>query len=250
MKIVLTPDQRHPKQLRLLYERAFREAQELFVATAYLTNWDTTRRVTAKCNRLTFIAGTDFGLTRQFALKQVLKWLPKHGSTVFGAVPRSNGAFHPKMLVWRSPQGACHCVIGSSNLSKAAFQSNFEANVHAQIPVAEYRRLAAWINSVAATTEPITEEWIDKHYHQARLKSGGPKAKGEPFVPVIKLKLPLGARYAACERRRLKQQARFLDIGPRIRAGAHRCADGAVSSKAFWAEFWNLWSTHPSRFQG
>ena len=86
MKIVLTPDHQNPKQLRLLYKRAFREAQELFVATAYLTNWDTTRRVTSKCKRLTFIAGTDFGLTRKFALRQVLKWLPKHGSTVFGAV--------------------------------------------------------------------------------------------------------------------------------------------------------------------
>ena len=127
-------------------------------------------------------------------------------------------------------------MIGSSNLSKAAFQSNFEANVHAQISVAEYRRLEAWLNAVAATTEPITEDWIDKHYHEANLKLGGGKHKGG-FSPVVKLKLPKGAKYAVGVKERRKQQARFVEIGPRIHAAAGHCAKGAMTNKAFWAEF-------------
>jgi hypothetical protein len=84
-QIVLSPDGNDPRKLRDLYSRAFREAQKLYVASAYLTDWPGTTSL-GRCQRLVFVVGTDFGLTRKKALLAVLKWLPKNGSPVFTAV--------------------------------------------------------------------------------------------------------------------------------------------------------------------
>lgn len=250
MEILLTPDAKRPGRLRRLYERAFRDARELYIASAYLTNWDTSVRVKSSCARMVFVVGTDFGITRKAALRQALKWLPKHGSVVFGAVSGIGlGGFHPKLLLWRAANGGRYCIVGSSNLSKAAFSSNYEANVFASISAAEYRRLTDWIQSIAGQSAAITEDWIEHHYREAvrpTTKSGPPAG----LTPVVELRVPRGAKYSARVRERRKAQARFVQIAKPLLSAVRRCARGHMSNGQFWTEFWRLWSEHPARFQG
>jgi hypothetical protein len=249
VEIVLSPDDNRPDRLRRIYERAFREAQELYIASAYLTEWGTGHRANSGCDRIVFVVGTDFGITRKLGLRQALKWLPKRGSILFGAVSGMRlGGFHPKILLWKSKKGSCHCVVGSSNLSRAAFSSNYEANVFASIAASEYRRLTGWIDSVAAQSAAITEDWIEHHYREAKRlpRQTGPAS----LTPVVTLRLPDGARYGTRVKERRDAQATFGEIAEPIRTAARKCAAGRMSSSDFWREFWGLWSDHESRFQG
>lgn len=249
MEIVLSPDDNRPDRLRRIYERAFREAQELYIASAYLTDWGTGQWVSSSCDRIVFVVGTDFGITRKLALRQALKWLPKRGSILFGAVSGAGlGGFHPKVLLWRSKEGPCYCVVGSSNLSRAAFSSNYEANVFGPIAAGEYRRLTGWIDSVAAQSAAITEDWIEHHYREA--KRPRPQKGPASLAPVVTLRLPRGARYVARVKQRRDAQATFREIAEPIRAASRRCAAGRMRDSDFWRKFWGLWSAHDSRFQG
>jgi hypothetical protein len=110
---------------------------------------------------------------------QVLKWLPKKGTVVFGAVAGpAAGGFHPKVLLWRTASGDRHCAVGSSNLSKAAFTSNYEANVSATLSDVAYARLAAWISEAADQSAAINEDWIGNHYREAKRSTGKPTSGG------------------------------------------------------------------------
>jgi len=42
MTIFLNPNSKHPHSLREVYKRAFERAEEICLATAYLTDWDAT----------------------------------------------------------------------------------------------------------------------------------------------------------------------------------------------------------------
>jgi len=54
------------------YTQAVSEATELYVLTAYLTDWAITKKLNPGCTDLCFIVGTDFGLTRRAACRAVL----------------------------------------------------------------------------------------------------------------------------------------------------------------------------------
>ena len=119
MQIVLNPDATKSTELRDLYNRALGEAEELYIASAYLTEWDVSHKLGSACRRVVFLVGTDFGLTRKAAMLNVLRWIPKGISFSFLAVQSQTGGFHPKIVAWKTRAGKCRCLIGSSNLSKA-----------------------------------------------------------------------------------------------------------------------------------
>lgn len=79
-QIFLSPNTERPGQLRAVYGRAFREATELYIASAYLTDWDAGQRLGRACQRVVFLVGTDFGLSRRAAMRSVLRWIPKRRS--------------------------------------------------------------------------------------------------------------------------------------------------------------------------
>lgn len=77
MKIILNPTPTKALDLRAAYRRAFASAEELYIASAYLTDWSTAPVLNPRCKNVLFLVGTDFGLTRKFAMHAVLKWIPK-----------------------------------------------------------------------------------------------------------------------------------------------------------------------------
>jgi hypothetical protein len=249
MQIFLSPEANDHDELRKVYDRAVSEAQELYIATAYLMDWNPARRLNVSCQRLVFLVGTDFGLTRKAALLNVLRWIPKRVAfSFFGAVSQQNGNFHPKIVAWRTRSGKCYCMIGSSNLSKAAFSNNYEANVLTAISPAEFGRLSKWLDAISEDASPVSKDWINHHYTEAKITNrGGGRKKNIEIEPS---KLPSGPACHTVVRRRRRQQVTFVEIGDRLRRAALRCSKGKISAPEFWETFWDLWANHTSRIQG
>jgi hypothetical protein len=247
--ILLNPDANHSKQLRDAYARAFGEATELYIASAYLTAWEPNPPLSRECKSIVFIAGTDFGLSRKAAMRNVLAWLPKHGACLFLAAPRlMSGGFHPKIMAWQTKAHDYFAIVGSSNLSKAAFEHNYEANVLLQITKEQFKAIVSWLEPLINDSVPVTEEWIEKHYTEAEITNSDKKSASPETA--VNLDLPNGATIAEAVSRRRLQQAAFKEISTDIEQAARLCAAGKMSDSSFWAEFWRLWAHHLSRFQG
>ena len=58
------------------YRRAFKNAVELFVVSAYLTEWDSKLELNPNCQSFRVIIGRNFGITRKAACEKVMRWLP------------------------------------------------------------------------------------------------------------------------------------------------------------------------------
>jgi hypothetical protein len=251
MAILLCPNEKQPRELRKVYERAFSEATEAYLATAYLTEWENQLPLGPQCGRAVVLVGTDFGLTRKRAMLNMLRWAAKNRDCLLLAMPCvANRGFHPKLLVWKDGRGVAHVLVGSSNLSRAAFEANIEANVVMDISDDEYRCITEWLDGFADSdgSIPITEDWINHHYSEASLvRSTSQRGK----VPqMLRLKLARGRSYSAHLKYRRRQQKAFARIAEKVERAARRCAAGKLTNAVFWETFWRLWSRHPSRFQG
>ncbi len=248
MSLVLSPDD--GTALHAIYKEAFTGAVELYVATAYLTHWAPSQRLNARCSRVVFVVGTDFGVTRKDALRRVLAWLPTRGTVAFGAVAGAAGVgFHPKVLAWKTRRGSYECLIGSSNLSRAGLATNHEANVRLGLTRVEYERLTRWIDAIEEQSAAVTEDWISHHYVEGahpQAVSSKPLALSAP----VTLSLPHQARFRASVLERRKQQAAWAEIEAPLLAAMRRTATGRMTNLAFWQTFWGTWAAHPSRFQG
>jgi hypothetical protein len=243
-RILLNPNGKFSRALIDHYKVAIREAEELYIASAYLTEWGIAQKPSSSCKQIIFLVGTDFGLTRKAALHAVLRRLPLRLRPGFLAVPqRFTGGFHPKLVAWRTRAGRHFCIIGSSNLSKAGFENNYEANVVTPIAPSDFRRIADWLDTVVNTSSPVTPDWIENHYQEARLR---PQRNEAISIAGAKMALPSGPKCKDEVLDRRKTRSAFKRIEPRLRRAIERCSRGRMSN----ASFWELWGNDDSRFQG
>jgi len=248
--ILLTPGSAHLGKLRAAYDQAFDEAVELYIASAFLMDWSDVKPLGSQCKHLRFFVGRDFGLSRKKAMHDVLKWKPRGSSFLFKAVSGNGllGGFHPKLVFWKTATGKCGCVLGSANLSKAGFTSNYEANAFLQISTDQFEELASWLSK--APSVRITKDWIDHHYKEAKVafrKSGA--AANLPGT----IKFKSGPKYFKLVKKRRSRQATFKTLETNIRWHVRRCAKGEISNSDFWNWFWQLWgpkSTKKWKLQG
>ena len=140
--ILHTPDSNG--ELRDIYRHAFTNAVELFIVTAFLTEWDTSLELSADCRRFRVITGKDFGITKKAACTSLMGWLPPTRKHEFMVADRISG-FHPKAVFWKEKSGRTYAIVGSSNLTLAAFETNYEANSYGSLTTTEYARAKSWI---------------------------------------------------------------------------------------------------------
>jgi HKD family nuclease len=134
MSLILhTPE--NTGELSDIYHRAMANAVELFIVTAFLTEWDTSLKLNADCRKFRVIIGKDFGITRKAACTALMGWLPPTRKGQFMVADRISG-FHPKVVFWKETNGRSFAIVGSSNLTRAAFETNYEANVNCRIGTA------------------------------------------------------------------------------------------------------------------
>jgi len=247
MELLLSGGPKQQRMLSKIYEEAAATCTELYVATAYLTSWPVHKPLSKRCRKLLFLVGTDFGITRKSACRDVLKWLPSSFRCDFVAVPRGLGGFHPKVVAWRTAGGRRCCIVGSSNLTDAALSINTEANIYSDMTASQYRELTRWLENMKATAESVNDSWLNA-YKERKLKGRG--GSGPHPIPVVKLIFPSGKRYDRAIRERRKREKAFAEIARSLRSAVTRCANGKMTNREFWARFWELWSGHESRIMG
>jgi HKD family nuclease len=231
--------------LQDLYDKAISEARELFIVSAYLTGWSTKKSISSACQKVTFIVGTDFGITRKAACRKVLNWLPKKFKSDFLAADSISG-FHPKLVIWKDAGGKCWLVLGSSNLTQAAFTNNYEANVFAKLTVRDYDNIKAWVYEIKLGCSPVSEDWLSQ-YKEMTQKANG---HGNWKPPVKPLPAPVGISIdKAILDRRIKHNA-FKQIRPQLLALISQCANKQITDEEFYAEMMISWGTGKSRLQG
>ncbi len=234
------------ESLTNLYDRAISEAIELFIVTAYLTDWKPKSAVRDDCEELSFIVGTDFGITTRKACRSVLKWLPKSMKNDFLAADTISG-FHPKLVLWKSIDEDHNIVLGSSNLTQAAFTTNYEANMHSSnISPKRYDSIKGWISYIRLHCSPISNDWINSYKEKERPASPRRGRK----TPVVSLNLPSGKAINAAIKKRRAQQKAFADIKPKLVSLIESCASGEIPNTKFYGDMMQLWGHHESRFQG
>jgi hypothetical protein len=249
MEILLGPSTNGQRELARSYARAIKSSKELYIASAFLTNWGTHDRLCARCEKLLFLVGTDFGLTRKQACENVLRWLPKKLKSDFLAVPSTSaGSFHPKVIAWLGVDNRYHCIVGSSNLTEAAFNLNYEANIELDISRREYDQIVKWIEDIAKECQVINADWLDQYKERSftRPKKVSSKKEGR----VIQLSIPSGGKYDEAIVDRRKREKRFGEIDRKLLLAMRKCARGTMSNAAFWERFKDLWWYHPSRILG
>lgn len=227
-------------KLSTSYKRAFDKATELFIVSAFLTSWDSSLALNSSCQKFRLIIGKDFGITRKDACRKVMGWLPAQRKHDFRVADRIVG-FHPKAVFWREYDGRSFAIIGSSNLTEAAFGINFEANVFLQTDSSEYGAAKLWLNKIESLSIPVDEGWL-QHYKEAAIWSQvSPKGKPQP-QPVLPLELPLPAGAVQLVNERRARIKTFSKFKASFRKLFDDCASERIFSKEFYRRLPAIWA--------
>ena len=225
------------------YKQACANAVELLIVNAYLTEWDSSWVLNAACRHFRMIIGKDFGITRKSACRAVMNWLPPGLKARF-MVAGQIGGFHPKALFWQEASGGTFAIIGSSNLTVAAFATNYEANVFCALSPSDYQAAKAWVNTIIQQSVPVSDAWLE-NYREAPLNGGGAKSKpkngNSDDIAQVRLPLPRPAGMAES----IKYRQDVLGEYAKNKKGLMRlfqdCSDGNITSAAFYEALPSHW---------
>ncbi|WP_407364238.1 hypothetical protein HKW97_24195 (plasmid) [Pseudomonas luteola] len=192
MDLILLPKKSEALSLEKIYHRALSRSKELYIVSAYLTEWGIEESIGSQCESFLFIVGKDFGITRKNACRAVLKWLPDDRHQEFMVAESING-FHPKAMFWRELDSKCYALLGSSNLTKAAFSTNYEANGFSAISDEQFELSLEWIEQVHGVSVTLDETWLNKYEEARQPARGGRPKTDEPVDGEEVYHLPLPA---------------------------------------------------------
>lgn len=241
----------HPSpncQLADAYEEAFQEAEEIFVLSAYLRNWKKFK-TSDSCKNSTLIVGKDFGITRKQALSECLEWKKELTYHRHVYVADKIDGFHPKIVIWKVG-GEYYLIIGSSNLTVAAFETNYEANLKIKISQNRYEEVLDWIADILKKSSVLTKNWIASYNEAPSPKIAKNPAPLIPPVNPGNLKLPKSPLLASVLSSRKDQQAAFEEIRDEFVNLVRECANGRLSSDNFYDWLIENWNYSEWKFQG
>lgn len=232
-----------------VYRRAFSKAEELCVVSAYLTDWDSELKLRPDCKHFRLIIGKDFGITRKKACEAVLAWIPKSLVANFRVADNISG-FHPKAIFWKESPSSYYALVGSSNLSRAAFQSNFEANAMLKISSSDYMLARQWIAEIEKDAVPVTPGWLSEYQEGEPTKTTAATSKLEG--PTLNLVLPSTVGTSILLKGRREQLQRYEKRKKGLISLFRKCAAGNITSMQFYNQLPKFWSTDKeidNRFQ-
>lgn len=240
MDLILLPDG-EAKGLERHYTNALTKAVELYIVSAYLTQWDAPAGLNVACRTFRLIVGRDFGITRKQACRDVMAWLPRRLKNRFMVAEEIDG-FHPKAMFWREADGSLHALIGSSNLTRAAFSTNHEANVYLRPSNAQFAQARKWIQSIEPSCVAVSEDWLERYREAPRNGPAGPgkKSSSQELLEALQLPRPKGA--ADIVRQRRTQLANYLGHEAGLMKLFRACASGRLSNEGFYDSLPNHWS--------
>jgi len=179
-----------------------------------------------------------------------MRWLPTKRKAQF-IVADQIGGFHPKAVFWREGKRKCFAIIGSSNLTQAAFKSNYEANVFLPLTEIDYVKGKKWVKNIEKQSVVVSEDWLRK-YKEAPLRSQGGANNGNQHAnPVVELKLPTPSGMEELIKARRAQFAIFKKKQAGLMHLFRRCASNKLTSEQFYNELPKYWSAKlADRLQG
>ncbi|ETR68424.1 MAG: hypothetical protein OMM_10542 [Candidatus Magnetoglobus multicellularis str. Araruama] len=238
MELILNLPNKNDDTLRKVYINAFSSAVELFLVTAYLTEWNSDLRLNSKCKRFRIIIGKDFGITKKSACKDVMRWLPKGRKSQFLVADAIYG-FHPKAIFWKDKNGKHYSLIGSSNLSKAAFESNYEANILSEISEESFSDAKEWIHLIEEQSVVISEDWLEAYVEG---KSSPVKRKSHSNTIVdIQLPTPKDKETHELLQKRRKKLKNHRKVETRFKSLLSDCSKNKITSKNFYTKLPDVW---------
>ncbi|MFZ6758140.1 restriction endonuclease PLD domain-containing protein [Undibacterium sp. Ji50W] len=255
MELIFIPD-RGVGALTGIYQRAFKHSKELYIVSAYLTNWDVKSPLGEQCKNFRLIVGKDFGITRKKACIDVMKWLPNERRAQFLVADQVTG-FHPKAVFWKEVDGTCFALVGSSNLSKAAFESNCEVNSFSEISEESFKVVKNWVAILSEKSVVVSESWLQKY-----VEATPPKRPDHSSLfadtPLFELVLPditdKGSleRHLNHRRKRMKVFKKNRDDLESLFRKTARLQWSEETGRRFYTALNNLWESGESgsRFQG
>ncbi|WP_275187346.1 phospholipase D family protein [Bradyrhizobium sp. CSA112] len=231
-----------PAGLAINYRTAFRDAVELYIVSAYLTDWDEGLKLNPQCRRFRIIIGKDFGITRKDACLKVLAWLPEGRANCFKVAEQING-FHPKAVFWMNADGKHFAIIGSSNLTRAAFDSNYEANIFCTMSRNQFIDAKRWVKDIEDACVPVSEDWLKKYTEAPRTpgrRQGS--ATNSAGTEVVPLRLPRanGTRKLLQQRRQQLLQYKKHKTG--LMKLFRNCAAARITNEGFYERLSKYWS--------
>lgn len=238
-------------ELAEIYMGAFSNSVELFVVSAYLTDWDKSLRLSDKCKHFRLIIGKDFGITRKLACEKVIRWLPPSRKSQFMVADNILG-FHPKAMFWVNSHGTCFSLIGSSNLTRAAFERNYEANIYSEISAEDYATAKNWVKQIERQSVIVSEDWLST-YRESVVPGAGksPQRTPKSNPATISLDLPMPPDIAELLKERRRQLLQYNQRKAPLIELFRNCADGKISSMQFFEQLPSLWgSSIGNRLQG
>ena len=242
----------HPNQdssLAGAYTSAFKNASEIFVLSAYLRDWPDFE-ISDNCKNATLVVGKDFGITRKIALTEALAWKQKCGNICHFFVADQIVGFHPKIVMWKE-QNQYYIIIGSSNLTIAAFKSNYEANIRIKIDGKRYQEVSNWIADILAQSKPVTLKWIEA-YQEAPIASRLNKDSSTPPSPAApnNLRLPKFPGLAKAIAERKERIYAFDDIRDELEQMVRDCASEKITQVQAYEWLIRNWNGADWKFQG
>jgi hypothetical protein len=246
MQLFLLPES--GGKLTEAYFEAFENADEIFVLSAYLREWRDFA-LSSSCENVTVIVGKDFGITRKQALTRLLEWKVEQGDTCHAYVADGIDGFHPKILAWR--EGDEHyLIVGSSNLTVSAFESNVEANCRLKISRSRYDHICHWVADVLASSTPIDQQWIDAYQEKPLPTHKNRKKQAENPSNLLGVVLPRFPGLAGALAYRKERIHAFEACKEEVTRTIRACAHGDMSSYDFYEWLIENWNRSEWKFQG
>ena len=146
--------------------------------------------------------------------------------------------FHPKAVFWKNDKNRCYALIGSSNLTHAAFNSNYEANILTEISEKEFINAKFWANEIAMKSIPVSEDWLEK-YQEAGITHKKPTFS-KSAMDALFMEMPNYDKKLIEARR--EQMRNHQTVRKQLKKLIKQCADGKIDNDEFYVEFNKLWS--------
>jgi len=171
------------------------------------------------------------------AIRKVLKWIPARLKFALMVAQNIQG-FHPKAVFWKNDKNRCYALIGSSNLTHAAFNSNYEANILTEISEKEFINAKFWANQIAMKSIPVSEDWLEKYQEAGITYKKSTSSKSA--MDTLFMEMPNYDKKLIEARR--EQMRNHQTVRKQLKKLIKQCADGKVDNNEFYVEFNKLWS--------
>ncbi len=129
-------------ELQQSFSECLSRCSRAYIAVAWMRDGFAMQQLkSSKCS-FHAVIGTDFGMTDSAMVEEL--WKSAGQTDVVRLFPESGRTFHPKFYLFES-NGTSEVLVGSANMTAAAFTENYEAMVHFRLATAHSRLwIAAW----------------------------------------------------------------------------------------------------------